>query len=37
LTNPDEIAKDFGRKKWGPVLELDTVVADLKIRKNMFF
>ena len=30
LTNPDEIAKDFGRRKCGPVLLLDTVVPDLK-------
>jgi hypothetical protein len=30
LTNPDEMARDLGRKKWDPELELETVVADLE-------
>ena len=32
LTSPDEIANDFGRRKWE--LVLDTVVADLEEKQN---
>jgi hypothetical protein len=30
LAKPDDMARDFGRRKWEPLLEPEAVVADLR-------